>query len=107
VKQQPRTLLRSVGGLTLTELPGAEVCCGFGGTFCIKYPEISNKMVGEKTIDIARTGADTLLAGDMGCLLNMAGKLKREGSDIKVRHVAEILADMTRDVPPIGDTRST
>ena len=105
VKQQPRTLLRSVGGLTLTELPGAEVCCGFGGTFCIKYPEISNKMVGEKTIDIARTGADTLLAGDMGCLLNMAGKLKREGSDIKVRHVAEILADMTRDVPPIGDTR--
>lgn len=106
VKQQPRTLLRSVGGLTLTELPGAEVCCGFGGTFCIKYPEISNKMVGEKTVDIARTGADTLLAGDMGCLLNMAGKLKREGSDIKVRHVAEILADMTRDVPPIGDTRS-
>ena len=106
VKQQPRTLLRSVDGLTLTELPGAEVCCGFGGTFCIKYPEISNKMVGEKTIDIARTGADTLLAGDMGCLLNMAGKLKREGSDIKVRHVAEILADMTRDVPPIGDTRS-
>jgi len=106
VKQQPRALLRSVSGLTLAELPGAEVCCGFGGTFCIKYPEISNKMVGEKTIDIARTGADTLLAGDMGCLLNMAGKLKREGSDIKVRHVAEILADMTRDVPPIGETRS-
>jgi L-lactate dehydrogenase complex protein LldE len=105
VKQQPRTLLRSVEGLTLAELPGAEVCCGFGGTFCIKYPEISNKMVGEKTADIVRTGADTLLAGDMGCLLNMAGKLKREGSKIRVRHVAEILADMTREVPPIGDTR--
>ena len=78
VKQQPRTA--AVGRRPdLAELPGAEVCCGFGGTFCIKYPEISNKMVGEKTADIARTGADTLLAGDMGCLLNMAGKLKREG----------------------------
>ena len=97
-------LLRSVEGLTLAELPGAEVCCGFGGTFCIKYPEISNKMVGEKTADIARTGRP-LLAGDMGCLLNMAGKLKREGSKIRVRHVAEVLADMTGEVPPIGDTR--
>jgi L-lactate dehydrogenase complex protein LldE len=106
VKQQPRTLLRSVEGLHLTELPGAEVCCGFGGTFCIKYPEISNRMVEDKTADIARTGADTLLAGDLGCLLNMAGKLKREGSVVKVRHVAEVLADMTGETPPIGDTRT-
>ena len=105
VKQQPRRLLRSVEGLHLAELPGAEVCCGFGGTFCIKYPEISNKMVSEKTADIVRTGADTLLAGDMGCLLNMAGKLKREGSTVKVRHIAEVLAGMTGEVPPIGDTR--
>jgi L-lactate dehydrogenase complex protein LldE len=104
VKQQPRRLLRSVEGLHLAELPGAEVCCGFGGTFCIKYPEISNKMVSEKTADIVRTGADTLLAGDMGCLLNMAGKLKREGSTVKVRHIAEVLAGMTGEVPPIGDT---
>ncbi|WP_158047752.1 (Fe-S)-binding protein [Skermanella pratensis] len=106
VKQQPRALLRSVEGLTLAELPGAEVCCGFGGTFCIKYPEISNKMVGEKIADIQRTGADTLLAGDMGCLLNMAGKLKREGAAMKVRHVAEVLAGMTDETPPIGDTRA-
>jgi L-lactate dehydrogenase complex protein LldE len=105
IKQQPRTLLRSVEGLHLAELPDAEVCCGFGGTFCIKYPEISNKMVGEKTADIVRTGADTLLAGDLGCLLNMAGKLKREGSTVKVRHVAEVLAGMTDEVPPIGDSR--
>ena len=70
-------MLRSVEGLTLgcRALKSAAV----SRTFCIKYPEISNKMVGEKTADIARTGADTLLAGDMGCLLNMAGKLKREG----------------------------
>lgn len=101
VKAQPRALLRSVAGLTITELPGAEVCCGFGGTFCVKYPEISEKIVSEKTADIAATGAGTLLAGDMGCLLNMAGRLSREGRNIAVRHVAEVLADMTAG-PPIG-----
>jgi L-lactate dehydrogenase complex protein LldE len=78
-----------------------EVCCGFGGTFCVKYPEISNAMVGEKSADIAASGADTLLAGDLGCLMNMAGKLQREGRTIEVRHVAEVLAGMT-DVPGIG-----
>ncbi len=102
VKQQPRKLLAAVEGLRLAELPGAEICCGFGGTFCVKYPEISDKIVGEKTADIAATGADTLLAGDLGCLLNMAGKLKREGRPIAVRHVAEVLAGMT-DAAPIGD----
>ena len=71
-----------------------EVCCGFGGTFCVKYPEISNAMVAEKSADIAQSGADTLLAGDLGCLLNMAGKLQRLGSAVRVRHVAEVLADM-------------
>ena len=104
VKAQPRWLLRSVAGLSLKELPGAEICCGFGGTFCIKYPEISDKMVREKTADIAATGADTLLAGDMGCLLNVAGKLHRQGSTVRVRHVAEVLADMTSELPPIGTT---
>lgn len=102
IKEQPRRLLGSVEGVTLTELPGAEVCCGFGGTFCVKYPDISNRMVEAKTADITATGADTLLAGDMGCLLNMAGKLKREGSAIRVRHVAEVLAGVT-DTPAIGE----
>ena len=102
VKAQPRRLLASVAGLDLKELPGAEICCGFGGTFCIKYPEISDKMLAEKTADIAATGADTLLAGDLGCLLNMAGKLQRQGSAVRVRHVAEVLADMTGDLPPMG-----
>src|SRR5262245_47676239 len=104
VKAQPRALLASVDGLRLRELPGAEVCCGFGGTFCVKYPEISNKMVADKTADIAATGADTLLAGDLGCLLNMAGKMTREHIDVKARHVAEVLAGMTGAVPPIGRT---
>ena len=92
IKEQPRQLLRSVAGLSLAELPGAEICCGFDGTFCIKYPEISDRMVADKAADIVATGADTLLAGDLGCLLNMAGKLKRQGSEMEVRHVAEILA---------------
>ncbi len=105
VKQQPRRLLATVGGLQLKELPGAEVCCGFGGTFCVKYPEISDKIVSEKTADIAATGAGTLLAGDLGCLLNMAGKLKREGRPVAVRHVAEVLAGLT-DVAPIGEAKS-
>jgi L-lactate dehydrogenase complex protein LldE len=102
VKAQPRRLLAAVEGLQLVELPGAELCCGFGGTFCVKYPEISNKMVSDKTADIAATGAGTLLAGDMGCLLNMAGKLSREGRPVKARHVAEVLAGMA-DRPAIGE----
>jgi L-lactate dehydrogenase complex protein LldE len=102
VKAQPRHLLQKVEGLTLVELKGAELCCGFGGSFCVKYPDISNSMVGKKTDDIASTGADTLLAGDLGCLMNMAGKLSREGSNVRVRHVAEVLAGMG-DEPAIGE----
>jgi L-lactate dehydrogenase complex protein LldE len=102
VKAQPRRLLASVAGLKLAELPSAEVCCGFGGTFCIKYPEISDRMVADKARDIVATGADTLLAGDMGCLLNMAGKLRREGHGVRVRHVAEVLAGEL-DQPAIGE----
>jgi L-lactate dehydrogenase complex protein LldE len=103
VKAQPRALLASVEGLTVTEMADPEICCGFGGTFCVKYPDISTRMVTDKAADITATGAGMLLAGDMGCLLNMAGRLKREGSPVQVRHVAEVLAGMTRDVAPIGD----
>jgi L-lactate dehydrogenase complex protein LldE len=107
VKEQPRRLLRSVAGLKIAELPGTEVCCGFGGTFCIKYPAISDRMVGDKATEIVATGADTLLAGDLGCLLNMAGKLTRRGSGIRVRHVAEVLAGMADEVAPIGAPEET
>jgi L-lactate dehydrogenase complex protein LldE len=99
VKEQPRRLLRSVEGLKLVELTDSEVCCGFGGTFCVKYPEISNTMLTKKVKRINATGADTLIAGDLGCLMNMAGKLKREGSPIHVRHVAEVLAGDTATAP--------
>src|SRR5438270_9956519 len=105
VKAQPRRLLASIQGVRLMELPGAEVCCGFGGTFCVKYPEISDKMVTDKAGEIAATGADAILAGDLGCLLNMAGKLYRQGQRVEVRHVAEILAGMTEGIPPIGAPR--
>lgn len=106
VKQQPRALLETVGGLTLHEMADPEVCCGFGGTFCVKYPEISTRMVSNKTADITATGADLVLAGDLGCLLNLAGRLTREGSKVGARHVAEVLAGMTGDVPPIGMPRA-
>ena len=105
VKGQPRRLLGSVAGLELTEMHDSELCCGFGGTFAVKYPDISTRMVGDKARDAAGTGAGTLLAGDMGCLLNMAGKLKREGSAVQVRHVAEVLAGMTGEVAPIGEAK--
>ena len=105
VKEQPRRLLASVAGLRLVELPRAEVCCGFGGTFCIKYPEISDKMVTDKVEDVAATGADAVLAGDLGCLLNIAGRLTRLGIPIEARHVAEVLAGMT-DGPAIGAPRN-
>ena len=101
VRVQPRRLLGTVVGLTLKELADADVCCGFGGTFCVKYPDISNAIVAKKAADVAATGADMLLAGDLGCLMNIAGKLQREGKSIEVRHVAEVLAGMI-DMPAIG-----
>jgi len=102
VRAQPRALLARVAGLTLVEMEDTEVCCGFGGTFCVKYPEISNHMVADKTANIRATGAGLVVAGDLGCLMNIAGKLKREGDAVAVRHVAEVLAGMT-DGPAIGE----
>jgi L-lactate dehydrogenase complex protein LldE len=102
IKDQPRRLLAAVG-VSVTEMVDPEVCCGFGGTFCVKYPDISVRMASDKTADIAATGAATVLAGDLGCLLNIAGRLKREGHATQARHVAEVLAGMTGQVPPIGE----
>jgi L-lactate dehydrogenase complex protein LldE len=102
IRNEPRQLLASVEGVTLKEMTDAEVCCGFGGTFCVKYPGISDKMLEKKLKHIAASGADTLIAGDLGCLMNMAGKLKREGSHIRVRHVAEVLAGDSA-TPPLAE----
>lgn len=94
VYEQPRALLAKVEGLRMKPLRDSDSCCGFGGTFCVKYPEISTAIVGEKAQAILETGADTLLAGDLGCLMNMAGKLSRDGAGVKVRHTVEVLAGM-------------
>ncbi|MDI1294475.1 MAG: (Fe-S)-binding protein, partial [bacterium] len=102
IKAQPRRLLKAIGGLSMQPLQGAETCCGFGGTFCVKYPAISNAIVGEKTAAIAATDADLLLAGDLGCLMNMAGKLNREGSRVRAFHAIELIAGMG-DGPAIGE----
>ena len=94
VREQPRRLLAAVDGLDLVEMRDAEVCCGFGGTFCVKYPGISGRMVSEKVENVAAAGADAVLAGDIGCLLNIAGRLGREGRRVRVFHVAEVLAGL-------------
>ena len=102
VKAQPRRLLAAVDGLEIVEMEGAENCCGFGGTFCVKYPSISNAIVSEKTKAIAATGADLVLGGDLGCLMNMAGRLHREGRKARAYHAAEVLAGMAGG-PAIGE----
>ncbi len=104
VRRQPRELLATVAGLDLAEMTEPETCCGFGGTFCVKYPEVSTKMVRDKVADIEGTGAELVLAGDLGCLLNIAGCLRRRRSRIAVRHVAEVLAGRL-DAAPIGAAR--
>jgi L-lactate dehydrogenase complex protein LldE len=91
-----------VKGLTLVEADRCESCCGFGGTFSIKYADVSNALVSRKTDAFLATSADVVLGGDLGCLMNIAGKLSREGSPVEVRHVAEVLAGLTEDAPPIG-----
>jgi L-lactate dehydrogenase complex protein LldE len=104
VRDAPRRLLASVDGLALSEMEETEVCCGFGGAFSVKYPDISNAIVEAKVRNIAKSGAACLLAGDLGCLLHISGKLSREGSPVECRHVAEVLAGMT-EAPAIGQAR--
>lgn len=101
IKDQPRRLLESVKGLKLKEMKDSEVCCGFGGTFSIKYSDVSDAIVTEKAGNVTEAKPELLLAGDLGCLMNMAGKLNRQGSSIKVRHIAEVLAGMD-ETPAIG-----
>jgi L-lactate dehydrogenase complex protein LldE len=91
VKDQPLAVLGRVQGLRVEELPNAETCCGFGGSFAIKFPHISEGMLGDKISNIEATGAETVVSCDMGCLMNIEGALTRKGSSIKVRHLAEIL----------------
>jgi L-lactate dehydrogenase complex protein LldE len=102
VKAQPRALLRELCDTEVKELQQTEVCCGFGGTFCAKMPEISGKMVGDKLANALATEARILAGGDLGCLLNIAGRASRTGANIEVRHIAELLSG-DLDGPAIGE----
>ncbi len=94
VKAEPRALLSTVTGLSIDELIDPQVCCGFGGLFSVKYPDISERMADDKIADACATGADALLGGDLGCLLHLKGRMARQGKRLEVRHVAEVLAGM-------------
>jgi L-lactate dehydrogenase complex protein LldE len=102
VRSEPRALLNSVDGLHLIELKEPEVCCGFGGLFSVKYPEISERMADDKVADAKGTGAELMLGGDLGCLLHLKGRMQRRGLNMDVRHVAEILAGMANE-PALGE----
>ena len=105
VKSQPRQLLHTQRGIELAELHESEVCCGFGGTFCAKMPALSGKMVDDKLENVKNTGADVLVGGDLGCLLNIKGRASRLGQAIEVRHVAEVLTGRDQ-TPGIGEPDS-
>lgn len=102
IKEQPRALLRTLCKTEISELNQTEVCCGFGGTFCAKMPALSTKMVDDKLDAALATSAPILVGGDLGCLMNIAGRAKRLGKAIEVRHVAELLAN-DMDGPAIGE----
>jgi L-lactate dehydrogenase complex protein LldE len=106
IHQQPRKLLAQMPNIQLKEMPEADTCCGFGGTFCIKYPDISNRMVENKVAHAQSSKAQILVGGDLGCLMNMAGKLKRQGSDLQTRHIVELLADLLEQ-PALGEASHT
>lgn len=93
VKEEPLVLLKSLEGAEFVELPYADRCCGFGGTFMAKLPEVSMRLADEKAEFIESTGADTVTGCDHGCLMNIADALKRRGSRVAVKHIAQVLAE--------------
>ena len=93
IKAQPRALLRTNPGIALTEMSQPEQCCGFGGTFSVKFGDISTRIADRKCEDIEATGAEAVVLGDLGCMLNIEGRLRRRGNTkTKVLHIAEVLA---------------
>ncbi|SDK01484.1 (Fe-S)-binding protein [Sediminibacillus albus] len=91
VREAPLKLLSNVKGLEMTELPNSHDCCGFGGTFSVKMPTISEQMVDEKVEHVEKTNAEVLIGADGGCLMNIGGRINRKKKPIKVMHIAEIL----------------
>src|SRR5690606_40856851 len=108
VGDKPLRLLRAVEGIDLVELPAAESCCGFGGTFALKNAETSTAMLADKMTHVKATGAEVLTAGDASCLMHIGGGLSRIRAGVRTLHLAEALAS-TKDAPaPVGaDRKST
>ena len=92
IHDEPRRLLNKVSGLEFVEMENADVCCGFGGTFSVKYPEISAGILDNKIEMIEKSGADTVVASDASCLMQIGGRLSRIGSKVRTKHLAEVLA---------------
>ena len=97
IDEQPRALLDGVEGPEFRPLERADVCCGFGGTFAVKMSDISTAMLDEKLDNVEATGAKTLVAGDAGCIMHMAGGLRRRGSQVRVAHLAQYLDDSMKN----------
>lgn len=92
IAEQPRALIRNLKGVRFVEMKDSDRCCGFGGAFAVKYPEISTAMVAEKVQNILDSGADTVTGCDMGCLMNIQGIVNRKNYPVRVRHIAQLLA---------------
>lgn len=92
LRKEPRQLIKNVRGSELVELSDAETCCGFGGMFSVKFPEISVAILDQKMAAIERAGVDTVVGGDVGCLMQIGGRLSRNNSKVRVMHLAELLA---------------
>lgn len=103
IKKQPRALIKKIKGLQLTEADEAESCCGFGGLFCMKFADVSTHIVDAKIDDALKTKADVLLGGDLGCLMNIAGRFQRRGLKMQARHFAEVLSGLHQTTPAIGE----
>jgi len=96
VREEPLLLLQSIDGAEFVHLPHADRCCGFGGIFMAKLPEVSMALADEKLDTILSTGADTVTGGDHGCLMNIGDAIKRRGSAVQVKHIAAVLAEGLR-----------
>lgn len=103
--REARALLSTVDGLELVDIPDSETCCGFGGLFSVKHPELSARMADDKIANIKNTGADLLVGPDLGCLIHLAGRLSREGRKMEVRHAAELLSGAMNE-PALGEEGS-
>ena len=93
ISEEPRSLIENVRGVELQEMPKSDACCGFGGLFSVKFPDVSTAILGDKLANIEQTGASTVVANDCGCLMHMRGAMRRSGSTVRPRHIAEVLAE--------------